>query len=101
MRKSVEVRLGPGGAAGSCDQLGSSPRKIVLLSADGFGTMAIQRQTGKGITRGLDAQRPIMEVDPLAPDRSHIGAALQIVERNTASAQPETVHSLCLEFAVG
>jgi transposase len=56
MRKGVEVRLGPGdrerleAIAGS----GNSPQKhvwrarIVLLSADGIGTMAIQRHTGKG-----------------------------------------------------
>src|ERR1700682_290628 len=56
MRKGIEVRLGPGdrerleGVIGS----GNSPQKhvwrarIVLLSADGLGTMAIQRQTGKG-----------------------------------------------------
>src|SRR6266496_24147 len=56
MRKGVEVRLG----AGDRDRLeavigsGNSPQKhvwrarIVLLSADGVGTMAIQRQTGKG-----------------------------------------------------
>src|SRR6266496_1668484 len=55
MRKGVEVRLG----AGDRDRLeavigsGNSPQKhvwrarIVLLSADGVGTMAIQRQTGK------------------------------------------------------
>ena len=56
MRKGIEVRLGRGdrelleAVIGS----GNSPQKhvwrarIVLLSADGFGTMAIQRQTGKG-----------------------------------------------------
>ena len=56
MRKRVEVRLGPGdrerldAVAGS----GNSPQKhvwrarIVVLSADGLGTMAIQLQTGKG-----------------------------------------------------
>src|SRR5436305_13666516 len=56
MKKGIEVRLGPGdrdrleGVIGS----GNSPQKhvwrapIVLLSADGVGTMAIQRQTGKG-----------------------------------------------------
>src|SRR6202451_2822934 len=56
MRKGVEVRFGPGDR----EQLeavigsGNSPQKhvwrarIVLLSADGVGTMAIQRQTGKG-----------------------------------------------------
>src|SRR3954466_11305882 len=56
MRQGVEVRLG----AGDRERLeavigsGNSPQKhvwrarIVLLSADGVGTMAIQRQTGKG-----------------------------------------------------
>src|SRR6516225_6229306 len=56
MRKGIEVRLGPG----DCERLeaivgsGNSPQKhvwraqIVLLSGDGLGTMAIQRQTGKG-----------------------------------------------------
>src|SRR6202163_5147991 len=56
MRKGIEVGLGPGererleAVIGS----GNSPQKhvwrarIVLLSADGFGTMAIQRHTGKG-----------------------------------------------------
>src|ERR1700734_2307695 len=56
MRTGVEVRLGPGDR----DRLeavigsGNSPQKhvwraqIVLLSAEGVGTMAIQRQTGKG-----------------------------------------------------
>jgi transposase len=56
MKKGIEVRLAPG----DCERLeaviGSrnSPQKhvwrarIVLLSADGIGTMEIQRQTGKG-----------------------------------------------------
>jgi transposase len=56
MRKGIEVRVGPGdrerleAVVGS----GNSPQKhvwrarIVLLSAEGIGTMAIQRQTGKG-----------------------------------------------------
>src|SRR6266481_4355219 len=56
MRKGIEVRLGPGDR----DRLeavigsGNSPQKhvwrarIVLLSADGVGTMAIQRQTATG-----------------------------------------------------
>ena len=52
MRNGVEIRLGPGLLAviGS----GNSPQKhvwrarIVLLTAGGVGTMAIQRQTGKG-----------------------------------------------------
>ena len=56
MRKRVEVRLGPGDRERLEAVIGSgnSPQKhvwrarIVLLSADGVGTMAIQRQTGKG-----------------------------------------------------
>jgi transposase len=56
MRKGVEVRLGPGDRERLAAVIGSgnSPQKhvwrarIVLLSADGLGTMAIQRQTGKG-----------------------------------------------------
>ena len=56
MRKGVEVRLGPGDRERLEAVIGSgnSPQKhvwrarIVLLSADGVGTMAIQRQTGKG-----------------------------------------------------
>jgi len=59
MRKGVEVRLGPGERERPDAVIGSgnSPQKhvwrarIVLLSADGLGTMAIQRQTGKGSRR--------------------------------------------------
>ena len=56
MRKGIEVRLGTGDRERLEAVIGSgnSPQKhvwrarIVLLSADGVGTMAIQRQTGKG-----------------------------------------------------
>ena len=56
MRKGIEARLGPGDRERLEAVIGSgnSPQKhvwrarIVLLSADGVGTMAIQRQTGKG-----------------------------------------------------
>ncbi len=56
MRRGVEVRLGPDDRERLEAVIGSgnSPQKhvwrarIVLLSADGVGTMAIQRQTGKG-----------------------------------------------------
>src|SRR6266436_1975816 len=56
MRKGIEVRLGPGDRERLEVVIGSgnSPQKhvwwarIVLLSAAGVGTMAIQRQTGKG-----------------------------------------------------
>src|SRR5262249_11896889 len=55
MRKGIEVRLGPGDRERLETIVGSgnSPQKhvwrsrIVMLSADGIGTMAIQRQTGK------------------------------------------------------
>src|SRR6202051_1681402 len=56
MRKGIEVRLGPGDRERLEAVIGSgnSPQKhvwrarIVLLSAAGLGTRAIQRQTGKG-----------------------------------------------------
>src|SRR4051794_41862143 len=56
MRKGVEVRLDPGDRERLEAVIGSgnSPQKhvwrarVVLLSAAGVGTMAIQRQTGKG-----------------------------------------------------
>ena len=56
MRRGIEVRLGPGDRERLEAVIGSgnSPQKhvwrarIVLLSADGVGTMAIRRQTGKG-----------------------------------------------------
>src|SRR4051812_50050357 len=56
MRKGIEVRLGPDDRERLEAVIGSrnSPQKhvwrarVVLLSADGGGTMAIQRQTGKG-----------------------------------------------------
>src|SRR5437588_11722812 len=56
MRKGIEVRLGPGHrerleaivARGSSSQKHVWRARIVLLSAAGIGTMAIQRRTGKG-----------------------------------------------------
>ena len=56
MRRGIEVELGPGDRERLEAVIGSgnSPQKhvwrarIVLLSAAGVGTMAIQRQTGKG-----------------------------------------------------
>src|ERR1700731_4638049 len=56
MRRGIEVRLGPGDRERLEAVIGSgnSPQKhvwrarIVLLSADGVGTMAIRRETGKG-----------------------------------------------------
>ena len=65
MRKGVEVRLGPGDRERLEAVIGSgnSPQKhvwqarIVLLSADGLGTMAIQRQTGTKASRRFGAGR--------------------------------------------
>src|SRR3954468_3829705 len=56
MRKGIEVRLGPDDrerleaivGRGSSSQKHVWRARIVLLSAVGVGTMAIQRQTGKG-----------------------------------------------------
>ena len=56
MRTGIEVRLGPGDrerleaviGSGNSSQKHVWRARIVLLSADGIGTMSIQRQTGKG-----------------------------------------------------
>src|SRR6202035_110166 len=56
MRTGIEVRLGPGDrerleaviGSGNSSQKHVWRARIVLLSADGVGTMAIQRQTGQG-----------------------------------------------------
>ena len=56
MRKGIEVRLGPGDrerleaviGSGNSLQKHVWRAQILLLSADGVGTMEIQRQTGKG-----------------------------------------------------
>src|SRR4029079_13393331 len=110
MRKGVEVRLGPGDRERREAVIGSgnSPRKhvwrarIVLLSADGVGTMAIQRQTGKGkptiwrwqarfVAEGVDgllheATRPPGK-PPLPPEGIE-----RVVERTLAEPPGETTH---------
>src|SRR6516165_330697 len=56
MRKGIEVRFGPSDrdrleaiiGSGNSSQKHVWRARIVLLSADGIGTMAIQRRTGKG-----------------------------------------------------
>jgi transposase len=56
MRKGIEVRFGPGdrdrleaiNGSGNSSQKHVWRARIVPLSADGIGTMAIRRQTGKG-----------------------------------------------------
>jgi len=81
MRKGIEVRLRPGDRERLEDVMGSgnSPQKhvwrarIVLLSADGVGTMAIQRQTGKGKPTIWRWQERFMAegVDGLLHDATH------------------------------
>src|ERR1700726_1188124 len=96
MRKGIEVRLGPGDRERLEAVIGSgnSPQKhvwrarIVLLSADGIGTMAIQRQTGKGkptIWR-LQARFMAEGVDGLLlPDRRIDGGIRSIAATPLAS----------------
>ena len=110
MRKGVEVRLGPGDRERLEAVIGSgnSPQKhvwrarIVLLSADGVGTMAIQRQTGKGkptiwrwqarfMTEGVDgllheATRPAGK-PPLRPE-----VIERVVEMTLAEPPGERTH---------
>ena len=110
MRKGVEVRLGPGDRERLEAVIGSgnSPQKhvwrarIVLLSADGLGTMAIQRQTGKGkptiwrwqarfMAEGVDgllheATRPAGK-PPLSPRTIE-----RVVEMTLAEPPGETTH---------
>src|SRR5258708_37845266 len=83
MRAGVEVRLGPGdrerleAVVGS----GNSPQKhvwrarIVLLSAAGVGTMAIQRRTGKGKPTNWRWQARVMaeSVDRVPPRATRPG----------------------------
>src|SRR5947199_5086398 len=117
MRKGVDVRLGPGdrerleGVIGS----GNSPQKhvwrarIVLLSAEGVGTMAIQRQTGKGkptiwrwqarfMAEGVDgllheATRPAGK-PPLPP-----AVIERVVEMTQAEPPAGTTHWTCRAMA--
>src|SRR5262249_24492465 len=56
MKKGIKLRLGPGDrerleaviGSGNSRQKQGWRTRVVLLRADGGGTMAIQRQTGKG-----------------------------------------------------
>ena len=117
MRKGIEVRLDPGdrerleAVTGS----GNSPQKhvwraqIVLLSAAGVGTMAIQRQTGKGkptiwrwqarfMAEGVDgllhdATRPAGK-PPLPP-----AVIERVVEMTQAEPPGEATHWTCRAMA--
>src|SRR5919199_2038090 len=110
MRKGVDVRLGPGDRERLEAVVASrnSPQKhvwrarIVLLSADGVGTMEIQRQTGKGkptiwrgqerfMTAGVDGllrdkTRPSRK-PPLAPE-----VVTRVVEMTLAPPPGEVTH---------
>ena len=110
MRSGVKVRLAPGDRERLEAVIASrnSPQKhvwrarIVLLSADGVGTMEIQRQTGKGkptiwrwqerfTTAGLegllrDKTRPSRK-PPLAPD-----VVARVVEMMLAAPPGQTTH---------
>jgi len=117
MRTGVEVRLGPGdrerleAVVGS----GNSPQKhvwrgrIVLLSADGVGTMEIQRRTGKGkptiwrwqarfMAEGVngllhEATRPAGK-PPLTPEMIE-----RVVAMTLAEPPGETTHWTCRAMA--
>jgi len=117
MRAGVEVRLGPGdrerleAVVGS----GNSPQKhvwrarIVLLSAEGIGTMEIQRRTGKGkptiwrwqarfMAEGVDgllheATRPAGK-PPLTSE-----VIERVVEMTLAEPPGETTHWTCRAMA--
>jgi len=117
MRTGIAVRLGPDdrerlkAVVGS----GNSPQKhvwrarIVLLSADGIGTMEIQRRTGKGkptiwrwqarfMAEGVDgllheATRPAGK-PPLAPETVE-----RVVEMTLAEPAGETTHWTCRAMA--
>src|ERR1700674_2406406 len=95
MRAGVEVRLGPGDRERLEAVIGSgnSPQKhvwrarIVLLSAAGVGTMAIQRQTGQGkptIWRGqagsmAEGSEGLLHEAPRRPGKPPLPAA--VIER--------------------
>jgi transposase len=117
MRKGVEVRLGIGGrerleavvASGNGAQKHAWRARIVLLSAAGIGTMAIQRQTGKGkptiwrwqarfLAEGVngllhDATRPSGK-PALAP-----ATVERVVEMTLAEPPGETTHWTCRAMA--
>jgi hypothetical protein len=110
MRKGIEVRLGPGDRERLAAVIGSgnSPQKhvwrarIVLLSGDGLGTMAIQRQTGKGKPTIWRWQARFMAegVDGLLHDATRPGrkkplpaaTVERVVEMTLAGPPGETTH---------
>ena len=117
MRKGIEVRLGPGDRERLAAVIGSgnSPQKhvwrarIVLLSGDGLGTMAIQRQTGKGKPTIWRWQARFMAegVDGLLHDATRPGrkkplpaaTVERVVEMTLAGPPGETTHWTGREMA--
>src|SRR5271165_3704706 len=110
MRMGIEVRLGPDDRERLEAVIGSgnSPQKhvwrarIVLLSAEGLGTMAIQRQTGKGKPTIWRWQARFMAegVDGLLHDATRPGrkkplpaaTVERVVEMTLAGPPGETTH---------
>jgi transposase len=98
MRTGVEVRLGPGdrdrleaiAASRNSPQKHAWRARIVLLSADGIGTMEIQRRTGKGKPTIWRWQERFMRagVDGLLRDATRPGRkpplAAAVIERVVA-----------------
>src|SRR5215468_6509808 len=117
MKKGIEVRLGPGDRGRLEAVIGSrnSPQKhvwrarIALLSADGVGTMAIQRQTGKGKPTVWRWQERFMAegVDGLLHDATRPGgkpalsaAVIERVVELTLDEPPRaTTHWTCRAMA--
>ena len=117
MRKGIEVRLGPGDRERLETIIGSgnSPQKhvwrsrIVMLSADGIGTMAIQRQTGKSKPTIWRWQARFMAegVDGLLHDATRPagkpplpGATIErVVEMTLADPPGEATHWTCRAMA--
>src|SRR6267154_2523174 len=117
MRRGIEVRLGPGdlerleGVIGSGNSLQKHVwrARILLLSAAGVGTMAIQRQTGKAkptiwrwqarfMAEGVDgllhdATRPAGK-PPLPP-----AVIERVVEMTHAEPPGEATHWICPAMA--
>jgi transposase len=110
MRKGIEVRLGPGDrerleaviGSGNSAQKHVWRARIVLLSADGVGTMAIQRRTGKGKPTIWRWQARFMAkgVDGLLHDATRPGgkppltpaAVERVVEMTLLEPPGETTH---------
>ena len=102
MKKGVEVRVGPGDRKRLEAVVGSrnSPQKhvwrarVVLLSSDRVGTMAIQRQTGKSKPTIWRWQERFMAagVDGLLRDATFSRGALYLMLRNR-TYRGEIVHN--------